>query len=221
MNDVTISRVVDVAAQTLVFSISRGIQDLNLGTSLGLQHSSDYGSFLGGSYLEIPPSSTGTAIRDQNINHLSNLDTGSQRAPQTDIPPGTHANGSPVANVDQMYTQRIDPNVMPAPNTDSGAMDQFEPFHPGALMQRAIPGQYMHPFDSTSSFNNGYQLNRDTTYPTPADAFYHNDLHSYGTQNQNNTRHVLYQNRTTIQPSNAAQYRNPGEFCHPPHDQRR
>jgi hypothetical protein len=53
MDDITISRVVDVAAQTLNFSLSQRSQNLNLGTSFGLQHFSDYGSYLDDSYREI------------------------------------------------------------------------------------------------------------------------------------------------------------------------
>lgn len=221
MNDVTISRVVDVARQTFVFSLSRGIQDLNLGTSSGLQHSSDYGSLLGGSYLEVQPSSTGTVIQNQHANQRSNLDIGSQRAPQTDISSGTHTNSAPVSTADQMYPQGIDHNVMTSPNTGSGAIDQFGAFHADTLMQRTLSGQYMQTFASTSSFDNGYPLGGDASYPMPSDTFYQPDVNSCRPGNQNNASHVLYQSPASIQPSNTAQFRNPGEFCHPPHDLRR
>jgi hypothetical protein len=216
MNELPISRVVDVAAQIFVFSLSRGIQDLNLGTSLGLQHSSDFGSFWGGSYLELPASPADTTIQDQNMNQLSNLNKNSHRAPQTDISPGTQANGPTVANADQMYAQGMDQTVMTAPNTDSGAMGQFEPFHVGALMQRQLSGQYMQTFDSNSSLDTSYRLDGDASYPIPADTFYHNDLLSFGTGNQTNTRHVLYQNSTNIQPSASTQYRSPSRVLPSP-----
>ena len=136
INEVTISQVVDLGAQILHFTLSQGVQDLTLGTSSGLPHSSDYGSLLGGSYLDVPPSSAGTAIRDQNINHLSDLGTNSQRAPQADMAPGLHGNSSPVINVTPLYVQGIDHNVMPGMNTNSGTINQFESFHAGFWMAR-------------------------------------------------------------------------------------
>jgi hypothetical protein len=220
VDDVTISQVVDIAAQTLAFSLSPGMQGLNLGTSSGLQHSSEFGPYLDGSYLEISPSSVGTAIRDQNMNQLSNL-SNSQRATQADMTSVGHANASPVANTDQMYTQGIDHNIMQSPNTDNENMDQFESFHTGGnLMQRAISGQYMQPFDSTASFDNGFPLGGDSRYPIPSNAFFRNDMHTYGTGNQNTTNHVIYPNRGAIQLSTATQFRNPADFCSPPNDQR-
>jgi hypothetical protein len=177
MNEVTISQVVDVAAQTLV--LSQGIQDLNLGTSSGLPHSSDY-SYLGGPYMEIPPSTVGTVIQDPNMNQLSNLNTSSQRAPQPDMAPGTRTDGSPVANVDQMYAREINPNSMAGLNNNSGDMSQYEPFHTSTSMQRTMSVPYMQAFGQTNSFNNGFRLGEESRYAIPGNNFYNNSLNSYG-----------------------------------------
>jgi hypothetical protein len=221
MNDVTLSRVVDVAAQTFVFSLSQGIQDLNLGNSSGLQHSSDYSSFLGGSYLEVTSSGGATIIGDENIYQLSNHGTSSQRPSKTDIPRGTCTNGSPVATVDQMYTQGIDHNVIPAPTINSGAMDQFQAFRADTMMQGATPSQYITTFDPTPSFDNGYSLDEGVSYEMDTDTFYDNGPQSFGTGNQNNPGQVLYQSHPAIQPSTATHYCIPREICRSPHDQRR
>jgi hypothetical protein len=218
MNEVTISQVVDVAAQTLV--LSQGIQDLNLGTSSGLPHSSDY-SYLGGPYMEIPPSTAGTVIQDPNMNQLSDLNTSSQRAPQPDIAPGTRTDGSPVANVDQIYAQGINPNVMAGLSNNSGDMSQYEPFHASTSMQRTMSVPYMQVFGQTNHFNNDFQLGEEPRYAISGNTFYNNGLDSYGNGSPNNGGLVPYQNRTAIQPSAATQYGNPGEFRPPPHDQRR
>jgi hypothetical protein len=221
INELTISLIVDLAAQILHFTLSQGVQDLTLGTSSGQPHSSDYGSLLGGSYLDVTPSSAGTAIRDPNLNHLSHLSTTIQRAPQADMAPGLHANSSPVINVDQMYVQGIDRNRMPSMNTSSGTMNQFESLHAGTSMARTISGQYVPTtFGSTPSFENPFGLDEESNYAMAGNPFYNNGLHSYGNGNQNNENQALYQPGARVQPSTANQFRNPSEFGHPPHDSR-
>jgi hypothetical protein len=219
MNDVSLSRVVDLAAQTFVFSLSRGIQDLNLGTSSALQHSSDSGLLLGGSYLEVMSSGEGTIIGDQNINQLSNHDNSSRRPPHTDIPRGIGTNGSPVATVNQMYPQGINHSVIPASTINSGAMDQYQTFRASTMMQGAPSSQYIQTFDPTSSFDNGYPLDGDVSYAMDMDTFYDNCRQSFGSGNRNNPGQVLYQNHTAIQSSTATQYCHTSELCRPPHDQ--
>jgi hypothetical protein len=222
INEVTISQVVDLGAQILHFTLSQGVQDLTLGTSSGLPHSSDYGSLLGGSYLDVPPSSAGTAIRDQNINHLSDLGTNSQRAPQADMAPGLHGNSSPVINVTPLYVQGIDHNVMPGMNTSSGTIDQFESFHAGTSMARTISGQYISAFGSTPAFGNTFRLDGEPNYPMADNSFYNTGLHSYGNGNHNTENQVLYQTGARVQPSTATQiFRDPSDFRHLPHDSRR
>jgi hypothetical protein len=221
INEVAISQVVDLGAQILHFTASQGVQDISSGTSSGLPHSSDYGSLLGGSYLDVTPSTAGTAIQDQNMNHLSHLSTSSQRAPQADMLPGLHANSSPVINVNPLYVQGIDQNTMPSMNTSSGTMNQYEPFHAGTSMARTISGQYISAFGSTPSFGNAFRLGEEPNYSMSDNSFYNNDLHSYGNGNQNNENQVLYQTRARVQPSTATQFQNPSGFGHPPHDSRR
>jgi hypothetical protein len=193
-----------------------------LSTSSGLPHSSDYGSLLGGSYLDVPSSFAGTAIRDQNMNHLPDLSTISQRAPQADMPPRLHSNSSPAINVNPLYVQRIDHNAMPSMTTSSETMNQFESFHAaGTSMARTISGQYISAFGTTPSFGNSYRLDEELNYAMPENSFSNNGLHSYGNGNPNNENQVLYQTRARVQPSTAPQFRNPSDFGHPPHDSRR
>jgi hypothetical protein len=219
MNDLTLSRIVDVATQTFVLALSPGIQDLNLGTSSGLHHSSDYGSFLGGSYLDVM-SLGGATIGDQNVNQLPNHDTSSQGTDQIDLPHETRTVGPPAVPAEQMYASRIDHNSIPASAVNSGAMGQFQDFDGSSMMQGTASGQFISPFPA-SSFDNNYQIDEDVSYSMPMNTFYHNGPQSFGAGNQNNPGQVHYQQPTTIIPSTATQYRNLRESCRSPHDQRR
>jgi hypothetical protein len=216
LDDVDVSRVVDVATQTFVLVHSPPIQDLSLGSVSSIQHPSDYSSFLEGSYLEVTSSAgimgAGDPTTNRDLSHIPD----DRRLSAPSITHKQHTSGSPVANMEPVFPQRIDHNVLPPHTMNPGGMDHFSGFPTSSAVQPDASGQYQ-PFGSPSF----YPLPQNVNYQMDLEGFYHPAPQSFGNGNEGNAAQILYPNNTAINPPTTTQYNTPCDFRHSPRDARR
>lgn len=225
MDVVTLSRAVDVATQTLILSLSPGIQDLNLGSSSGFQS-----SLLEGSYLEVGSSSGGTTIGDQNTNQLTIENVRSHRTPhrgtsQADATRLAHSNSPQVTPADRIYAQAIESRIIPSQAISSRAMNPYQGFTATSMhMQGGTSLQYNGNFDPQNAFETGYQLDANMEFPgqLPMQTMlFDNAQQPFDGQNSNDPTRALYADGTVMQHSPATRYREPRNFSRSSHDPRR